>query len=135
MAASPAACLSDAVTFRCVSVVSVYDGDTVTVTLPNLPPIFGNRIGVRLNGIDTPELHSTDACEKLAALKARDLLTTLVVNAKRVDLAGVKRDKYFRILASVLLDGKDVSPALLSSGLAYPYHGEAKTKRSWCTKK
>ena len=39
-----------------------YDGDTITFNLPNLHPIIGKKIRVRLNGIDTPEIKGK--CDK-----------------------------------------------------------------------
>lgn len=38
------------------TVVSVYDGDTMTVTIPDVPPLLGENIPVRVRGIDTPEM-------------------------------------------------------------------------------
>ena len=36
--------------------VQNYDGDTVTFNLPGLHPIIGEKISIRVNGIDTPEI-------------------------------------------------------------------------------
>ena len=33
-----------------------YDGDTVTFNLPSLHPIIGEKISIRVNGIDTLEI-------------------------------------------------------------------------------
>ena len=33
-----------------------YDGDTITFTLPSLHPIIGEKISIRVNGIDTLEI-------------------------------------------------------------------------------
>ena len=33
-----------------------YDGDTITLTLPSLHPIIGEKISIRVNGIDTLEI-------------------------------------------------------------------------------
>ena len=40
--------------------VTVHDGDTIIVDFPTLPDVFGKRIEIRLNGIDTPELRDKD---------------------------------------------------------------------------
>lgn len=37
-------------------VTSIYDGDTFKVNLQGYLPIAGERIGIRINGIDTPEM-------------------------------------------------------------------------------
>ena len=39
-----------------------YDGDTITFNLPGLHPIIGEKISIRVNGIDTPEIQGK--CEK-----------------------------------------------------------------------
>jgi micrococcal nuclease len=39
-----------------------YDGDTITFNLPSLHPIIGEKISIRVNGIDTPEIRGN--CEK-----------------------------------------------------------------------
>lgn len=49
-----------------------YDGDTCTFTLPGVHPLFGEKINIRLVGIDTPEIRVK--CEQETALgkEARD---------------------------------------------------------------
>ena len=47
-----------------------YDGDTITFNLPNLHPIIGKNIRVRLNGIDTPEIKGICDKEKYDAEQA-----------------------------------------------------------------
>src|SRR5437016_2415285 len=51
-----------------------YDGDTCTVTLPGLPDVFGERISIRLVGIDAPEIKGRCEQEKRLAMQARDFL-------------------------------------------------------------
>ena len=47
-----------------------------------------------------------------------------------IDLGFV--DKYFRILADVKIDGKDVADTLIKNNLAYAYEGKTKEKVNWC---
>lgn len=117
---------------HCVNVTSVYDGDTLFIDIPDVPPVLGKRIGVRILGMDTPELHSLNACEKRKGLEAKAALVEMLRGAKRVDIIDVKRDKYFRILGTVLIDGRSATQELIRRKLAYPYHGEKKPKRNWC---
>lgn len=42
------------------------DGDTCTISIPGLLPIFGDKLSLRLVGIDTPEVKSK--CEEERAL-------------------------------------------------------------------
>ena len=48
-------------------VVDVYDGDNFKIDLPNMHPLFGDDISIRLFGVDTPEMRgSTDEVKALA---------------------------------------------------------------------
>lgn len=125
-------CLPTETAFNCVKVVEVYDGDSIFVDLPNQHPLFGKRMGVRVFGIDTPELRTKNSCEKKKAEEAKAVLTALLGKAERVDIVNVQKDKYFRILGTIVADGRSIADELIKRGLAYPYHGEKKLKRNWC---
>jgi micrococcal nuclease len=116
----------------CVEYVRNYDGDTITVNIAGLHPLFGREIPVRVFGIDAPEIKGKGECERDAAKSARDLLGTLLKSAKKIELRNVQRDKYFRILAEVFVDGGGVHSMLLARGLAYQYHGGTKQHVNWC---
>ena len=49
---------------------------------------------------------------------------------KRIELRPLRRDKYFRVLADVYVDGKSLSQSLIKAGLGREYHGGK--KGSWC---
>jgi endonuclease YncB( thermonuclease family) len=125
-------CDHDATTFRCVKYVQNYDADTITVDIPNVHPLIGDKVSVRVNGIDTPEMRGKLPCEKEAARKAQKLIESLLKSTRRIDLKNVSRDKYFRVLADVEVDGKLMKEVLLKNHLAYEYHGETKQKLDWC---
>lgn len=125
-------CAHTATSFNCVKVVEVYDGDTIFIHLPDQHPLFGKRIGVRIDGIDTPEIRTKNACEKRKGQKAKKVLENIIARANRVDVVDVQKDKFFRILGTVLVDGKPVTDDLVNAKLAFPYHGEKKPKRNWC---
>ena len=108
-----------------------YDGDTFTVDLPGLPPLFGKEIPVRINGIDTPEIKGHCAREVRLAGEAKAIVANMLSKAKRIILVNVGRDKYFRIDATVLADGVDVGAELVRQSLAVEYDGGTK-KHSWC---
>jgi endonuclease YncB( thermonuclease family) len=126
------ACSHDASTLRCVAYVRNYDADTVTVSVPDIHPLFGHEISVRLRGIDTPELKTEDDCEKKLALEAKAVVANVLRNANRIELQDIDRDKYFRVLANVVVDGESLSDLLLRSHLAYPYDGGTKRRIDWC---
>lgn len=120
--------------FSAVSYVRNHDGDTLTVNLPNsIPDVFGHEIPVRIRHIDTPEIKGNGKCEKEAAQKAKVATTSLLKNAKKIDLEDVGRDKYFRILATVRADGVSIGQYLLDQKLAVPYEGDTKQVVDWCT--
>ena len=118
--------------FRCVEYVRNYDGDTVTFDIPEIHPVFGSAINVRVRGIDTAEINSGEPCEKDAAIKARTLVAETMESAARIDLLGPERGKYFRIVAEIAYDGKPLSRLLLNNNLAYIYEGGTKPRVDWC---
>lgn len=104
-------------------IVRVYDGDTIYVDIDNWPPIVGKNIGIRFNGIDTPEIRGSSPEEKKHAILVRDFLKAEIESAAKVEIRNIKRGKYFRIIADVYLDGESVSALLLKKGYAKPYDG------------
>lgn len=127
-------CTHDAKTFRCVKYVRNYDADTITFNIPSVHPLIGDKISVRVRHIDTPEIKGKLPCEKDAARRAKRLIENLLKNAKRIDLENVDKDKYFRLLADVVVDGKPIKDVLLKNNLAYAYEGKTKQKINWCSR-
>jgi micrococcal nuclease len=125
-------CMHDKDNFNCVEYVKNYDADTVTFNIPYIHPLFGSKINVRVLGVDTPELRTKDKCEKEKGHIAKDLVTALFKNAKRIDLKNIKRGKYFRIVADIVIDGQSLTTYLLKNGLAYSYDGGTKKVMDWC---
>lgn len=132
VAANSKNCIHDDSTFRCVQVLKNYDGDTITVNIPNVPALIGKNISVRVFGIDTPEVKTKNNCEKEAGRIARNLVASTLRNAQSVELHNVQRDKYFRILADVIVDGRSLKDILLKNNLAYAYDGGTKQHPDWC---
>lgn len=109
-------------------VIKVYDGDTFTIAakLPNTDsPIY--RFSVRLNGIDTPEIHGKTAHEKELAIAARDALHTLIYG-KIITLKNVATEKYGRILADVYIGDLHVNDWSIQQKFSVPYDGGAKNR-------
>jgi micrococcal nuclease len=119
-----------------MNVVRVYDGDTITVNLPGQLDVFGKNLGVRIGGIDTPEMVSRCATaaerqtERDKALLAKRFVEDKIASSKEIVLKNLDRDKYFRLLARVSVDGQDLSQLMIMKGLADPYDGG--TKKGWC---
>ena len=108
-----------------------YDGDTITFNLPNLHPIIGKKIAVRVNGIDTPEIRGKCDKEKYDAEQAKSMVEDFLKDAENIDLKNMGRGKYFRIVADVYADGENLAEALVDSGMAVRYNGGKKNVR-WC---
>ena len=108
------------------AVVKIYDGDTITVALPELPPWLGKEMGVRVLGVDTPEMKDKRPEIKALAIQARDLVRSMCPIDSEVVLSDIEPGKYFRIVARVTCKGGDIGRALLDAGLAHPYDGGTK---------
>jgi len=114
-----------------VEYIKNYDGDTITFNIKSVHPIIGDKMPVRVNGIDTPEIKGK--CEKESALakQVKEFVKHELQQAKTINLKNVNREKYFRILADVEYDNKLLSQELIKRNMAVEYHGETKLK-NWC---
>lgn len=112
-------------------VTSIYDGDTFRANIKDYPPIVGQRMAVRVSGIDTPEIKGKCEIEKALARKAKQQTEFFLRGAKIIELRNIKRGKYFRLVADVFVDEISLSEILIDSKLAVSYDGGTKTK-NWC---
>ena len=117
--------------FKGVIFHGCYAGDTCTFTIPGVHPLLGQKIKVRIRGIDTPEIRSKCEWEKVLAVRTRDFLIALLRESPRVDLVDVGRGKYFRIVATVIAHGVDVGKVMIDKGWARPYGGGK--RKAWCS--
>lgn len=109
-----------------IDIVKIQDGDTIKINIPNVPKIFGDNIEIRLNGVDTPELHSKSGYLKQKALIAREFVKYKIFMANKIELRNMKRDKFFRIDADIYLDNINLTTLLINYKLGYEYNGGAK---------
>ena len=144
----------------------VYDGDTISrvrililkptlMIVSELGEVFPNVVvtdggiyiqnGVRIAGIDTPELRPSKkhadgtprseksrTHEKNAAIVARDAVRDLLsANDFRFTIADVDMDKYGRVLATVFVGDVNVGEYLIENNLAVRYDGGTKTIIDW----
>lgn len=128
-------------------VVNVIDGDTLSLVIPLFDKYF--KFNVRINGIDTCEVHSNDTEIKDKGLKAKyrviemlskkDIKDVLCISRKQIIeifnsniclvwIECLDFDKYGRLLGNVFFDNKTKSIAdiLVSEKLAYRYDGGTK---------
>jgi micrococcal nuclease len=122
-----------------IEYVKAYDGDTITVNLPGLKKLdkagsyslFWDGISVRLGGIDTPEIKGECDKEKEFAQKAKTFVHNKLKSARKLTLDNMDKDKYFRILGEIFVDGISLSQMLIDEGYAIPYDGGIK-ENVWC---
>lgn len=129
-------------------VVSVYDGDTVTLVLPVHDAYY--KFHARIYGIDTSEIKSKLPEARLKAVRARARLLQLLGvpvrsledNPKKTEVEKFLEenvvvvyvvcrdwDKYGRALVDCYLaecKTQNVADILVKEGLAYPYFGGSK---------
>jgi endonuclease YncB( thermonuclease family) len=107
-------------------VIKCYDGDTITIAafLPyKESPLY--KFSVRLNGIDCPEMRTTNENEKKIAQIAQKAVSDKILH-QIVTLENVTTEKYGRVLADVIYNGISVSTWLIEQHLAIPYTGGTK---------
>ena len=114
-----------------ITLLGVTDGDTIKARLENVvSPI--NKVSIRLNGIDTPEIHGKCDNEKAMAQEAKKFLNDKLQQSSNIELKNIKWDKYGgRILADLLVDNVNIAELMIKSKLAVGYNGEKKTV-NWC---
>ncbi len=109
-------------------VIRVIDGDTFWAWIEPMPDLRVKR-AVRIAGIDAPELNGKCAAERELAIRARDRLRELLNGAVTVE--DTRPGKYAqRLIARVLVDGRDVAPRLLAEGLARVMSNARRV--AWC---
>lgn len=112
-----------------LTIVDIYDGDTFFITIPDCDPLLCEKLGVRVRGIDTPEIRGKCEKEKQLARQAK-LATEQFLHGGLVELKRVERGKYYRLVADVEVDGGLLSDHLINLGLARPYDGGHRA--GWC---
>jgi endonuclease YncB( thermonuclease family) len=63
-----------------------YDGDTCTISIPGLPSVFGEKLGLRLMGIDTPEMQGKCDQERALAKQAKAFLNSRLEAAYEINV-------------------------------------------------
>ncbi|WP_339675786.1 thermonuclease family protein [uncultured Zhongshania sp.] len=109
---------------------TIYDGDTFRVNIAGWPSVVGESMPVRIKGVDTPELRGKCQSEKDAARAAKQFSVGRLREGRVIELRFIERDKYFRLLAEVWIDGMSLGDQLISQGFAVPYTGGKKIV--WC---
>ena len=109
------------------TVVKVVDGDTVDLQCTR----SGGR--VRLMGFDTPETFQARCTEeKSLGLAAKNYLHRRLTSARRIVPEFHGSDKYNRLLARFIVDGKPLEQIMVAEGVAVYYDGGRRI--DWCAK-
>lgn len=104
-------------------VIKVYDGDTIWVAFNYQGKYI--RIKIRLDGIDTPELRSSNRIEKKKAIDARDYLKRMIDN-RIITLHCGKFDKYGRLLGTIYYKNVNINTNMIDVKHAVAYDGGKK---------
>jgi len=108
------------------SVSLVMDGDTVKIDCPE----SGIR-SARIIGYDTPEKNARCIGEFIKATRATWTLRIMLWQARTIEIRLNGKDRYDRFLTVLRVNGKDVAPRMISTGLARSYSGGR--RGSWCS--
>lgn len=102
------------------TVLDVHDGDTITVQI-SLGLDVSKKEVIRLLGVDCPELKTKEGKE--VAAYARKLLTGKKIT---IQTNNDDREKYGRLLATVIIQNINFNELLISKGFAKSYAGGAR---------
>jgi micrococcal nuclease len=112
--------------YRC-SLEKVVDGDTIDVSIDLGFKVWLHKERVRLHGIDCPESRTRNLAEKELGLAAKARLKELLPKKFAIKTTKDGKGKFGRILATPLVDGKDICQQLIDEGHAREYTGGKKT--------
>ena len=91
----------------------VVDGKTFLVNLPDVHPLFGKNVPVRVRGLHALDLPPARTEDLPSAIAQWDQLRKLIENAQKIELRRLERGKdKFYLVADVYLDGKFLSQNL-----------------------
>jgi len=97
-------------------VLRVVDGDTIYVEVE-----AGKKFKVRLTGIDAPEQNQPYGLESTYHLKKLLLNKLVLLKSKPKKGKPYSLDRYKRVLAKIIFDGKDINLSQVLGGYAWHY--------------
>ena len=107
------------------SVSLVMDGDTMKIDCPD-----NGITSARIIGYDTPEKNARCIGEFIKATRATWALRMMLWQARTIEIRLNGKDHYGRFLTVLHVNGKDVAPRMINTGLARSYSGGR--RGSWC---
>lgn len=109
--------------------VNIHDAKTLLMNLPEYPPLIGEMITVKIGGIETPKLKGICKKESQLAATAKKFTEKALKNAELIDLTNMKRGKYFKIIADIMVNDEDFAGRLVEKGYAVKIK---KKPHNWC---
>ena len=108
---------------RKAKVLSVYDGDTMTL-LVDCGYYTLRKITVRLLGVDTPEIRTKNKEEKERGIITRDWVRSMTLN-EEVMVKSIKngKGKFGRFLCEIYVGNICINKELVKRGMATSYWG------------
>jgi micrococcal nuclease len=113
--------------YKISNILKIVDGDTVDLSL-DLGFYVTVVQRIRLDGLDTPEVHSKDMQEKTLAQEAKEFVTKWFEENKELTIRTKKEDKYGRILGEIYCQDRCLNKDLVDMGYAWEYDGTKKNK-------
>ena len=115
-------------------IVRVYDGDTVYVDIDEWHPVIGKNLGIRIAGIQAPEIKGAPECEKQDAAAAQYAVVDFFATHDGKYIKNPKRGSFFRIVGDFVdNDGNSLKEYLLELGVVMPWDGKGKKPKWVCT--
>lgn len=108
------------------TIVRTIDGDTIECNIELGFNIILQNIRVRLNGIDTPEVRSTNLTIKKFGLFVKNKVEDFLNNNKVDLIVYEEKDKFGRILGDFKTDNTTLCKYLIKNKYAVEYNGENK---------
>lgn len=111
-----------------VDVTRIVDGDTVDVDIDLGFGMTYKKQRVRLMGIDTPESRTRNLEEKFYGLQSKAFLTSLIEEAKEIQLVSHEKGKFGRILGEIFDPDNvtSINQQMIDGFHAVPYFGQSK---------
>ena len=106
--------------------ISIYDGDTITVTL-DLGFNIKKREKIRFYGINAPELKGIERADGLISKTfLKSLIDDAILKDKNIYIKTIKdsQEKYGRYLGVLFIDDLNINLKLLEEGLAVSFMDE-----------
>lgn len=106
--------------------ISIYDGDTITVTL-DLGFNIKKREKIRFYGINAPELKGIERADGLISKTfLKSLVDDAILKDKNIYIKTIKdsQEKYGRYLGVLFIDNLNVNLKLIEEGLARTFMDE-----------